>query len=322
LEVKKDENIVLFCDDEKLTICEAFAGGALELGLRTRMVTLKTEPDVFRKEIPKEVKQVSTKQKTDIFVNLMRGIREETPFRIRLTKLETENQKTRLAHCPGIMLDMLTEGALALTTRDHRQMQGSAKNMIRDLSNATTVNVTNSSGTDISMSVNGRPFYTDTMIDWKTLKWMNMPTGEVIVAPVENSLEGRLVCDMAIGGIGPLKCPLEITAKRGKVQDISSADGEVLKKVKETLQTDAHASTVGEFAFGINPKARFVEEFLEAEKMLGTIHVTFGNNTDMPGGKNPSKSHMDMLISEPTVTITKTDGSKSKVLVNGIFSRG
>lgn len=67
------------------------------------------------------------------------------------------------------------------------------------------------------------------------------------------------------------------------------------------------------------PKATFVQEFLEAEKILGTVHVAFGANTDMPGGKNPSKNHMDLLISEPTVKVTKENGETVTVLEKGCF---
>ncbi|MGW8289142.1 MAG: aminopeptidase, partial [Candidatus Bathyarchaeia archaeon] len=63
-----------------------------------------------------------------------------------------------------------------------------------------------------TLSTKGRNFFTDTKLDWKTMKWMNLPTGEVIVAPVEDSLNGKLVCDMAIGGIGKLRQPVEVTA--------------------------------------------------------------------------------------------------------------
>lgn len=319
LEAKKDENIVIFCDDEKMDVCQAFAVGALKLRLRTHMVKLKTEPNIFRTEIPKEIKDIFTKQNTDIFINLLRGVREETPFRIELTKMETTGQKARAAHCPGITLDMLTDGALALTTKDHRRMQRFSKNLIQNLSQATKVEITNPHGTKLSMNVEGRPFFTDTIFDWETMKWMNMPTGEVIVAPVENSLEGKLVCDMSIGGIGPLKTHVEIIAKNGKAQNITSEDGHVLERVRDSLKTDDRANIVGEFALGINPKARFVEEFLEAEKLLGTIHVAFGNNSDMPGGKNPSKNHMDLLISKPTVRITNRNNSTVEVLENGTF---
>jgi hypothetical protein len=122
LEAKKGETIMIFCDDEKTDVCEPFSIGALKLGLKTRLIKLKTEP-TLRKDIPLEIKEIFTKQRTDIFVNLLRGNREETTFRIKLTELETEDRKARLAHCPGITLDMLTDGALALTIKDHREMQ-------------------------------------------------------------------------------------------------------------------------------------------------------------------------------------------------------
>jgi leucyl aminopeptidase (aminopeptidase T) len=318
LEAKKGENIVIFCDEEKTDVCEPFSVGALKLGLKMHLVKLKTEP-TLRKEIPAEIKDIFTKRRTDIFVNLLRGNREETPFRIQLAEMETKNPKTRLAHCPGITLDMLTEGALALTIKDHREMQKFANGLIEQLRRASRVEITNPAGTNILMSVERRLFFTDTMIDWNRLSWMNMPTGEVTVAPVENSLEGKLVCDMAIGGIGPIPTAVRVTAKNGKVQKTSSENEHVLKSVEDSLKTDTRANIVGEFALGINPKARFVQEFLEAEKILGTVHIAFGNNSDMPGGKNPSSNHMDFLISKPTVKIINTDNSTFDVLVDGTF---
>jgi leucyl aminopeptidase (aminopeptidase T) len=235
--------------------------------------------------------------------------------------METANRKTRLAHCPGITLDMLTEGALSMTTKDHRQMQGFANNLIAQLKYATRLEIANPAGTKISMSVTGRPFFTDTMLDWNRLSWINMPTGEVTVAPIENSLQGKLVCDMAIGGIGPIKTAIQITAENGKVQRTESEDNQLTEMVEKSLKTDDRSSIIGEFAFGINPKARFVEEFLEAEKILGTVHIAFGNNSDMPGGQNPSRNHMDLLISKPTVTILNKNDSPMDLLVDGTFQR-
>ncbi len=151
------------------------------------------------------------------------------------------------------------------------------------------------------------------------MKWMNIPTGEVIVAPVEDSLNGKLVCDMAIGGIGKLRKPVEVTTKNGRVENVSSQDKDHLRRVKETFATDDWSDVVGEFAFGINPKARFVGAFLEAEKIWGTVHVSFGANTDMPGGKNSSKNHMDILISDPTVKVTNKEGETVTILEKGCF---
>jgi hypothetical protein len=319
LEAKKGEGLVIFCDDEKMDVGRAFEQGASELGLQTRLLELKTDAKVFRTDIPKELMAFLTTHRPNIYINIFRGTREETPFRIKLIHMENKGNISRLGHCPGVTLNMLTEGALALSVEDHRHMQAFADKLMEKLSQAVKLQVTNPSGTNVTLSVEGRPFFTDTKIDWKIRKWMNLPTGEVIVAPVENSLEGKLVCDMAIGGISPLKTPVEVTAKMGRVCDVFSTEANVLQRVKDSLNTDEWSNVVGEFAFGINSKARFVEEFLESEKMLGTIHIAFGNNSDMPEGQNKSKNHMDFLVSKPTVKVFNKDGSSFNVLANGVF---
>jgi leucyl aminopeptidase (aminopeptidase T) len=320
LEAEKGESIVIFCDEEKLDIGEAFARGTLDLGLQTRLTPLKTDPRVFRKEIPQQVMEI-LRHHADIYINLLRGIREEAPFRIELIKLETREHKARLGHCPGVTMDMLTEGALALTAEEHRRMQTFAKGLIQKLSQAVKIEISNPAGTDISLGVEGRPFFTDTIIDRKTMKWMNLPTGEVLIAPVENAAEGELVCDIAVGGVGLVETPVKLTVQNGRVRDSSSKSPQILRNVRDSLNTDACSSTIGEFAFGINPKARLGDEFLEAEKLFGTIHIAFGDNSDFPGGQNPSKNHLDLLISKPSVRAFNKNGSSLDVLMEGTFSQ-
>jgi len=318
LEAVPGERIAIVCDDEKAEIGKAFSEGAMDLGLWTRLVSLKVGKE-FRKEVPERLIEILSSQKPELYINLLRGIGEETPFRIRLIHLETRDKRSRLGHCPGVNLDMLTEGALSLTVEEHRKIQSFAQSLIGKLKNTIHVDITSPSGADLSLSTDGREFFTDTAIDWKKMKWMNLPTGEVIVAPVEDSLNGTLVCDLAIGGIGPLKKPVELSVERGAVKETHSKDGDTLQQVRNRLETDDWSSVVGEFAFGINPKARFVKEFLEAEKLLGSIHIAFGNNTDMPGGQNQSRNHMDLLISKPTVKVTSQNGEKSLILKDGNF---
>ena len=318
LEVVPSERLLIICDEEKLGVGEAFAQGALENSLWTRLLKLDAS-NKPRRKVPSQVLEILTSQTPDIYINLLRGIGEETPFRIELIQLETRGKRARLGHCPGVTLDMLTEGALALTEEEHRKMQNFANRLIQDLTDTVKVEIFTPQGTSLSLSVENRPFFTDTRLDWRTMKWMNLPTGEVIVAPVENSLEGTLVCDMAIGGIGPLEKPITVKVHNGKVEEAFSEDSENLGKLESVLRTDEWANVVGEFAFGINSKARFAKEFLEAEKMLGTIHVAFGNNLDMPSGRNPSKNHVDLLMSCPTVKVRKKDSAVYTVLENGRF---
>jgi hypothetical protein len=318
LEATNGESIIIICDDEKAKVGKAFGEGALALGLWTKLLNLETSSEI-RREVPAYIREILTTRKPDLYINLLRGVGDETPFRIKLIHLETRGKKSRLGHCPGVNIDMLSKGALALTSNDHEQMQSFARNLMNRLKEITRVEVKSPSGTNLSFRTEDRPFFTDTIIDWKEMKWMNLPTGEVIVAPIEDSLQGTLVCDMAIGGMGPLKKPVKLEIKDGVATDVESEEEEILSKVKKSLAIDEWAKAVGEFAFGINPKARFIDEFLESEKIVGTTHVAFGNNTDMPGGKNPSSSHMDLLISEPTVEVTNKHGDSMTVLTKGKF---
>lgn len=318
LEARKGDRIVIFCDDVRTDVGAAFRQGAEVLGLRTDFIVLKTSPKIVRKEIPSQYMPLVTTDRPDIYLNLLTGGREETPFRIKLIHAETADHK-RLAHCPGITMDMLTKGALALASTEHRQMQGFADEIMKKLVDAISIEITTDVGTKLSFSIKNRPFFTDTKLDWKTMKWMNLPTGEVCIAPVEGSLEGTLICDMAVGGIGPLKNPFTLYVKDGRVQETYSKDASVKKRVENSLATDEMASIVGEFAFGINPKARLVEEFLETEKIKGTVHVAFGDNTDFPKGKNNSANHMDFLMNKPTVNAQTRKGKILNVLVNGLF---
>ncbi|MHA1742010.1 MAG: aminopeptidase, partial [Candidatus Thorarchaeota archaeon] len=283
LEARPGESVLIVCDDVREEVGRAFAKGAMSLGLWTRLLILKTSPDEFRTEVPPQlVEMINAPHAPDIFINILRGPAQETPFRIKIIKLETRKRRSRLGHCPGITMDMLTEGALSLTREENADMQEKARNLLALLQDVETVHVTAPGGTDFTLSVKGRTWFTDTAIDWKTMKWMNLPTGEVLVGPVETSMNGVLVADVAAGGIGPLKTPITIKVENGKVVDVQSDDKEILQVVLDTQATDKMAKYVGEFAFGLNPRARLVEEFLECEK-VSAIHVAFGNNMDYPG---------------------------------------
>ena len=319
LEVRPGESILIITDDVRKEVGQTFANGAIQLGLWTRMVVLETQEGVFREEVPAHLMEmINATNQPDIFINTLRGPAQETPFRIKIIKQETRNRRSRLGHCPGITMDMLTEGALALSKEEHATMQTQARSLLALLQGVDSIHVKAPGGSDFIISVNGRTWFTDTSIDWKEMKWMNLPTGEVIVGPVETSMEGTLVSDLAVGGIGPLKKPICVKVSGGRVQSLECDDESALEIVKNSQATDEMAKHVGEFALGLNPKARIVEEFLESEKVGNTIHVAFGNNMDYPGvAANNSATHQDFLVDKPTVTVTYLDGKTRVIMQDG-----
>jgi leucyl aminopeptidase (aminopeptidase T) len=273
----------------------------------------------YRSKVPPYLREVIIQRQPDVTINCLRGPAEETPFRIKLIQLETRYQATRLGHGPGITMDMLVHGALALTTDEYKTMHAQAQRVILETEGVSHIRLTNPSGTNLRLSIAGRRFFTDTKITNE--KWGNLPTGEVLVGPIETSLEGTLVCDLAIGGIGPLTHPVTLQCHKGRASQVDGVEAHVVEKVNVALATDAMASIVGEMAIGLNPKARVVTEFLETEKVLGTVHIAFGRNVDYPtGGRNDSANHMDFLIGEPTVTVSYADGRERTILDEGTLS--
>jgi leucyl aminopeptidase (aminopeptidase T) len=318
MEAKSGEHLIIICDDVKSEVGNSFSQGAVDLGLKTKLEMLSTN-DSVRNEIPKFLQEILERNKPELYLNILRDKVEEVPFRIKLIDMETRNRKSLLGHCPGVTLDMLTDGALALDSEEHRKMQEFARTLLMKLKNTSTVKVKSPIGTDLTFKTSNRPFFTDTYIDRETTKWMNLPTGEVIVAPLEESLEGTFVCDLAIGGIGPLNNPFKLITEKGMVKKTFSVNKSILYRVNKSLKTDEKSNIIGEFAIGINKKARLAQKFLELEKIFGTIHIAFGKNSYMPGGKNLSTNHMDFLISKPTVEIIKEDGKQIIIMKNGIF---
>lgn len=319
LEAKPGETILIISDDIKKEVGQVFADGAIDLGLWTRLVILETDEKLFRTEIPANLlEMLNSPYKPDIFINIFRDTSKETPFRIKIIQLETRKKLSRLGHCPGITMDMLTKGALSLEKEEYIKMQNYARRLLTILQDAESVKVKAPNGSDFELGVKNRTWFSDTFINWKLMKWMNLPVGEVLIGPIETSMQGTLVCDLAIGGIGPIEKKITLEVKNGRVESVMSEDKEILESVKETQAVDEMAKYVGEFAFGLNPKARLVEQFLEAEKVGNAIHVAFGNNMDYPGiVANNSAQHQDFLVDKPTVEIFYTNGRSRIVMDEG-----
>jgi leucyl aminopeptidase (aminopeptidase T) len=272
-----------------------------------------------RKHIPADLVELLTGVDVDIILNFLRGPGEETPFRIELVQLETRRKK-RLGHCPGTSLDMLTDGALALTVEEHRALQDLANKLIQVMQGTIELHLTTPAGTDCSIGVEGRTWYTETRINWETMKWMNLPTGETLVGPEETKWDGVLVCDFAMGGYpGVIPSPLTLNVKAGRVESVSCDHKEAREYVESTIATDDWAKHIGEFAFGLNEKARLHEEFVETEK-LKTVHIAVGRNLDYPGHTmNASKTHLDFLMKDPTVIAKYSDGSEKTIMKDGKY---
>ena len=188
---------------------------------------------------------------------------------------------------------MITDGAAALTEQEYLNMFTYGEKLKDALKGTEKVHITCPHGSDFTFTTGGKDFVVE--------KGGNIPCGEVmLMPPIGDSFQGKLVCISGGASVIYRDTPVTITSENGIAGKIECKNPEITEKIRIELDRDEGARYLGEFAFGINPRARLVDSFLEAEKVIGTIHMAFG------GSYKPSKTHIDLLIENPTVTITKT----------------
>jgi leucyl aminopeptidase (aminopeptidase T) len=141
----------------------------------------------------------------------------------------------------------------------------------------------------------------------------NLPAGEAYLAPLEGESHGTMVIEW--GPTRKLDNPLTLTIADGRVIRISGDDP--LREILEARFTDNDACrNLAELGIGTNDKASRPDNVLEAEKILGTIHLALGDNTGF-GGVVAAPFHEDYVFYQPTVTLVMTDGSQEIILDSG-----
>ena len=142
-------------------------------------------------------------------------------------------------------------------------------------------------GVDLKMQVRGNLAKID---DGKE----NMPGGEVFMAPIRESLNGKIKFDYPALRDGKEVTDIELTFKDGKVIEAKASKNEDF--LREMLATDENASYVGELGIGCNPKInKFTKDLLFDEKIGGTIHLAIGAAYKENGGGNDSAIHLDIV---------------------------
>ena len=308
LDIKPNENLLIITDETKKDIGDAFETGAKNLGVHASSYLL---PEVQRPftDIPDGL--IDVLDGNDVIVNLFEGFPEETPFRIKLIKAEIAT-KAKVGHAPGITRDMMTEGPMSA---DYKAIAENAVRLIKLFENAKSVRITAPGGTDIRVKIEGRGFDTDVKIYGGSFG--NLPAGEIWCAPVEDAATGVIVTDGSIGDVGRVNKPLKIEVREGKIVALESEDAELVETIKKLTGIDKMASVIGELGIGLNPNARLTGNLLEDEKAGRTAHIAFGNNEEMPNGKNNSATHRDFLFYNPTIKVEYLDGTEKIVIQDG-----
>lgn len=302
------EKVLVVADDEKREIADAFRRAAEDLGAVTSAFYLDEASRPIT-EIPAELQNELAGN--DVIINSFRGIAEETPFRIKLIKTEAAT-KARIGHAPGITKEMMIDGPMSA---DYEAVAKAVDHLMALFKNAKSVHITAPGGTDLVLDIEGRDFETDVLI--KAGTFGNLPAGEIWCGPVETGANGVIVCDGSIGDAGQVPAPVRMMVQDGKLVSMECSDAAYRDRLWGLTHVDSMSDVIGELGIGLNPMAKLTGNLLEDEKAGRTAHVAFGNNEDMPGGKNNSSTHRDFLFYKPTMMVAYKDGSATEIMRDG-----
>lgn len=281
--VKKGEVVLILTDTEKEAIGEALFEVSKEA--RAEAVIVKMLPRTRHGEEPPKA-----------IADLMRSaevIIAPTQYSVTHTQARKRANRAgaRIATMPGIMPKMMSSGGM---TADFKEVEKGVKKLAKILEGSKTVRITTEIGTDLEVSVEGRKWYKDTGICHKKGEFINLPAGEVFIAPKEGTANGRLIIDGAFWEI--LENPVTIEVKKGYAKRIIGTK-EIAKQISRRGKEGRNIAEVG---IGMNPKAKIIGNVLEDEKVMGTVHVALGDNSTF-GGRCKAGIHIDGIIKRPTL---------------------
>ncbi len=309
LDLTSADRVLVVTDPVTAECGEAFLEAARALSCPSRLYLLPADGRPLA-AVPADL--LPLLDEVDVVINAIVGDPAEVPFRLQWIAAIEGSGRHRLGHSPGIDADMMLGGALDV---DYTAMASRAERLLAGMKRAATVHVTTPAGTDLVLNVRRRVFTHDLKATFSA--GANLPCGEVYGAPVETGAHGVLVVDGGFAGQGQLFDPVVIIVQNGRAVAVEGDNEGAVAAVRGFMATDEGAAGIAELGLGLNPGARLSGRILESEKVLGTVHVAFGDNNGMPGGESRSSMHMDYLLLTPTVKVTPRSGPARVLMRDG-----
>ncbi len=189
---------------------------------------------------------------------------------------------------------------------DMQKMTALGKNLSSKLHNASKVHVSHNNGTDLTFAIRDRPVHVrDGIIDQEDVSKGNLteslPSGSVLVAPVESTAEGNVLFDTSQALMGKMLKGFTMSFRNGKLASFDA---------KENLDAFAgmyrgatgDKDRLGWFSIGINPKAQTMGLISADELALGSVTIGIGSNKDY-GGVNDTTVGFAQTLSKATVEV-------------------
>lgn len=288
LDISSSEKVVVVNDGNDQDLIDALIE-AVESRAEDHELIEYDEPGNHGEEPPEKVAEAM--KNSDVFI-------APTKKSISHTRARTEacGNGARGATLPGITKEVWKTSLQA----DYSRVEKLSEKVYSILEKTDKVRIETPSGTDLRFDVDIDSFHTDTGIIHEPGDFGNLPAGEADGGIV--NMSGTLVIDHM-----PF-VPEESEGARLEIEGSEVVGWSNLpegSELLEALESIEGSRNVAEFGFGTNPRAELIDNLLQDEKVLGTVHIALGDNSSyFPEEHDRRVSagiHWDSVCIEPTV---------------------
>ena len=288
LGVAEDESVLVVCNPATIGLGTRLRGEAGKLGADAAMALI-TERESHAAEPPAPV--AAAMAAADVVLAPTIQSLSHTAARRAATEAGA-----RIATLPGATEEMLAR-VMSADMAGLRRKGGAIAEL---LSAGADARITCANGSDLRLGLEGRNGLPDAGDLTAPRAFGNLPCGEGFIAPIEGTVDGRLVVDGTIAAIGTVAEPIELIVERGHLVAASGREGERLMELLSAHGEDG--TNVAELGIGTNEKAELTGNLLEDEKILGSCHVAFGASAAI-GGTVQVPVHLDCVVMRPNVDV-------------------
>lgn len=294
--VQPHEKVLILTDTKTVRVGELVAIAALEITEDT-VLAVFTPRNAHGEEPPSHI--ASAMRDADVVV---------MPLTYSMTHAsatkEARKNGARIVSMGDFNVRMLENGGIEA---DFLEIAKVVDQVAEVFTRGKKVRVTTRQGTRLRIDISGRSGHSEPGFSHKPGSISSPPNIEANVGPLEGSTEGTLIVDGSIPhpALGVVTKPISITVREGKVVEIDGGiQAEKLHCILGNME-DPNMYNIAELGIGLNPCSVISGSMLEDEGAYGTCHIGIGDNTSF-GGSVKAKSHIDLIIRDPTIEIDGT----------------
>jgi leucyl aminopeptidase (aminopeptidase T) len=285
LAINPGDNVLVIADAGTRTIGDRLRDAAAQRGGEA-VLTIMDERENDGTEPPQVV--AAALNSCDVFIAPTTRSLSHTSAR-----KQASDNGARGATMPGVTADMLAR----VMAVEFETMAARSRAVAELLTTGNVAHVSCPRGTHLTLELGGRAGISDDGNLTSPGAFGNLPCGEGFIAPLSG--EGRIVAS-SLAPLGISDPPATLTVHEGRL--VSAQDG-LGPEYLERLEAHGELGTnLAELGVGTNDRAILTGNVLEDEKILGTVHVAFGNSANF-GGTVSVQIHLDVVVLDASLDV-------------------